>query len=70
MLSDGYDDWLMVSSRVDRRKLVEPGLETIRDIGSQFTTSSSSIQAFEEGKLLGVGGRCLVEGTQLLNDDV
>ena len=31
---------------------------------------SSSIQALEEGKLLGVGGCCLVEGTQLLNDDV
>lgn len=70
MLSDGYDDRLMVRRRVDRRKLVEPGLETTGDIGSQLTTLSSSIQALEESKFLGVGGRCLIEGTQLLNDDV
>ena len=70
MLSDGYNDRLMISRRVDRRKLVESGLETVRDIGSQLTTCSSSVQALEERKLLGVGGRCLVEGIQLLNDDV
>ena len=70
MLSNGYDDWLMVRRRVDRRKFVEPGFETIGDIGSQLAALSSSVQALEEGKFLGVGGRCLVNGAQLLNDNM
>ena len=70
MLSNGYDDWLMVRRRVDGRKLVESRLETIGDIGSQLSALSSSVQAFEEGKFLGVGGLCLVNGAQLLNDDM
>jgi len=62
MLGDRYNDGLMVSRGVDGRKLVEARLETIGDISGQLATLSSRIEALEECKLLGISGRCLVDG--------
>lgn len=60
----------MVSCGVDRRDLVNTSWETVRDISSENTTLSGSVKTLEEGEHLGVGWGGLVEGLELLNDDV
>lgn len=54
MLGHGDQDRLMVSSAVDRRKLVDSGRKTVADFSGQNTTLSSTVEALEELEALGV----------------
>jgi len=70
VLGNGHQDGLMVSSGVDRRHFVETGRKASSNISSQDTAYGSGVQALEEDELLGVGRGGLVEGRELLDDDV
>lgn len=70
MLSDGGDNRLMVRRCIDGRELIKACGKTVGDISSEFTAHSGGIQALEESELFGIGGRGLVERSELLDNDV
>jgi len=70
VLGNWNNDGLVVGGGVDGGKLVEADIETVSNSGSQFAVGSSSVETFEENKVLRVGGRGLVKGGERLNDDV
>lgn len=60
----------MVGGRVDGRQLVETGGETTSDVSGEHTACSGCVQTLEEGELLGIGDGGLINGGELLDDDV
>lgn len=70
VLSDGNDERLVVSSGVDRRKLVHSSGQSFGDISSEDTVDSSSVKTLEESKDLRVGGCGLSDRVKLLDDDM
>jgi hypothetical protein len=70
MLSDRNEHRLMVRRRVDTRKPVHTRGEPIRHVGRNDTILLRTVDALEERELVRVCRGRLVEGLELLDDDV
>lgn len=70
MLGNGNEHRLVISRCVDRCEAVEASREAIRDVRSDDTVDCCSVNTLEECKDIRVRRGRLVEGGQLLNNNV
>ena len=70
MLSDGDEGRLMVGSSVDGREFVDTSGETSCDISGENAVLCSAVKTLEESEFSGISWGGLVDGAELLHNDV